>query len=137
MSLRRFDQLIEHIRRRFGAFPDRRIGKNKKYRMGDIALSAFSVFYTQCLSFLASQKTMQQNKGRSNAQTLFQIEQIPSDNHVRDTLDVVAPEELYPTYDAIFQGLHEAGVLNSFQTLGGTTPIALDGTWHFCSENIH
>ena len=64
--------------------------------MEDIAASAFSVFYTQCPSFLARQKTMQQNKGRSNAQTLFQIEKIPSDNHVRDMLDEVAPEELYP-----------------------------------------
>jgi hypothetical protein len=120
-----------------GAFHDRRTGKNKKYTMQDIALSAFSVFYTQCPSFLASQKAMQQNKGRSNAQTLFQIEEIPSDNHIRDTLDEVAPEELYPLYDEIFEGLRDRGVLMDFQTLGGTTPIALDGTWYFCSENIH
>ena len=54
MSLRRFDQLIGSIRQRLGAFHDRRTGKNKKYTMEDIALSAFSVFYTQCPSFLAS-----------------------------------------------------------------------------------
>jgi len=77
VSLRRFDQLIGCIRQRLGAFHDRRTGKNKKYTMEDIALSAFSVFYTQCPSFLASQSAMQQNKGRSNAQTLFQIAKIP------------------------------------------------------------
>ena len=77
MSLRRFDQLIGSIRQRLGAFHDRRTGKNKKYTMEDIALSAFSVFYTQCPSFLASQSAMQQNKGRSNAQTLFQIAKSP------------------------------------------------------------
>ena len=80
---------------------------------------------------------MQQNKGRSNAQTLFQIDKIPSDNHVRDTLDDVSPEELYPIYDEIFEGLRNSDVLCSFQTLGGTTPIALDGTWYFSSHNIH
>lgn len=137
MSLRRFDELIGSIRRRLGAFHDRRTGTNKKYTMEDIALSAFSIFYTQCPSFLASQKAMQQNKGRSNAQTLFQIEEIPSDNHVRDTLDEVAPEELYPLYDELFAGLRDQGVLTAFQTFGGTTPIALDGTWYFSSENIH
>jgi len=137
MSLRRFDQLISHIHQRLGAFHDRRTGKNKKYTMEDIALSAFSVFYTQCPSFLAGQKAMQQNKGRSNAQTLFQIEEIPSDNHVRDTLDEVPPEELYPIYDEIFEGLRNFGVLTAFQTIGGTTPIALDGTWYFSSQNIH
>jgi len=136
-SLRRFDQLIGSIRKHMGAFYDRRTGKNKKYAMEDIALSAFAVFYTQCPSFLASQKAMQENKGRSNAQTLFQVEQIPCDSHVRDTLDEVAPQELYPIYDEIFEALREAGTLTAFQTLGGTTPIALDGTWYFSSQEIH
>ncbi len=137
MSLRRFDQLIGSIRKRLGAFHDRRTGKNKKYTMEDIALSAFAVFYTQCPSFLAAQKAMEENKGQSNAQTLFQIENTPCDNHIRDTLDDVAPEELYPLYDEIFEGLREAGTLSAFQTLGGTTPIALDGTWYFSSQDIH
>ncbi len=78
MSLRRFDQLIGLIRKRMGAFHDRREGRNKKYTIRDIALSAFAVFYTQCASFLAAQKAMQRDRGKSNAQTLFQIEQIPS-----------------------------------------------------------
>jgi len=137
MSLQRFDQLIGSIRKRMGAFHDRREGRNKKYTMEDIALSAFAVFYTQCPSFLAAQKAMQEDRGKSNAQTLFQIEQIPCDNHIRATLDEVAPEELYPLYDEIFESLREHGVLTAYQALGGTTPIALDGTWYFSSENIH
>jgi len=137
MSLRRFDDLIGSIRHRFGSFHDRRTGKNKKYTMEDIGLSALAVFYTQCPSFLAAQKAMQENKGQSNAQTLFQIVDIPCDNHIRDTLDEVPPEELYPLYDEMFEGLRDAGTLSTFQTLGGTTPIALDGTWYFSSENIH
>jgi len=137
MSLRRFDQLIGSIRKRLGAFHDRRTGKNKKYTMEDIALSAFAVFYTQCPSFLAAQKAMEENKGQSNAQTLFQIENTPCDNHIRDTLDDVAPEELYPLYDEIFESLREQQVLTAFQTFGGTTPIALDGTWYFSSQDLH
>jgi hypothetical protein len=136
-SLRRFDDLIGSIRHRFGAFHDRRTGKNKKYTMEDIGLSAFAVFYTQCPSFLAAQKAMEENQGQSNAQTLFQIQEIPCDNHIRDTLDEVAPEELYPLYDEIFEGLREAGTLSAFRTFGGTTPIALDGTWYFSSETLH
>ena len=119
-----------------GAFHDRRTGQNRKYTMEDIALSAFAVFYTQCPSFLAGQNAMQENRCRSNAQTLFQIDKIPCDNHIRDTLDEVPPEELYPLYDEIFESLREQQVLATFQTLGGTTPIALDGTWYFSSENL-
>ncbi len=137
MSLRNFDQLIGCVRKRIAAFPDRRIGLNKKYTMADIGLSAFSVFYTQCPSFLAHQKVMQQNKGQSNAQTLFQIEEIPTDNHVRDVLDPVPPEELFPVYDEIYESLREQGVLKMYQGVQGTTGIALDGTWYSESEKIH
>ena len=137
MSLRPFEQLISRLRHRMAAFPDRRTGRNTKYTIEDIALSAFSVFYTQCPSFLAHQKAMQQNKGQSNAQTLFQIEEIPTDNHVRHTLDEVPPEELFPVYDEVYEALREQGVLAAFQGVGNTTAIALDGTWYFSSENIH
>ena len=67
MSLQRFDQLIGQLRQRFADFPDRRTGSNIQYSMEDIALGAFSVFFTQCPSFLAHQKAMEKNKGRSNA----------------------------------------------------------------------
>ena len=137
MSLRRFDQLIDRLRQRVAAFSDRRTGRNTKYTMEDISLSAFSVFYTQCPSFLSHQKVMQQNKGQSNAQTLFQIEEIPSDNHVRQMLDAVPPEELFPVYDEVYEALREQGVLATFRGVRNTTPIALDGTWYFSSENIH
>jgi len=139
MRLRRFDQLIGSIRKRMGAFPDRRTGRNKKYTMEDIGMSAFSVFYTQSPSFLAQQTAMRQNKGQSNAKTLFQIEEIPTDNHVRQTLDDVPPEHLFPLYDEIYEALREQGVLATFLSVGNTTPIALDGTWYFSSSsrNIH
>jgi len=66
--------------------------------MEDAALSAFSVFFTQSASFLAYQRTMEGNKGRSNAQTLFGIHQIPSDNHIRDLLDPVKSAFIFPCW---------------------------------------
>ena len=137
MSLRRFDELIGCLRQRVAAFHDRRTGENSKYTMEDIGLSAFSVFYTPCPSFLANPKAMQQNKGQSNAQTLFQIKPIPTDNPVRDTLDAVPPTELFPVYDEIYEALREQGVLASFRGIADTTPIALDGTWYFSSGKLH
>jgi hypothetical protein len=50
--------------------------------------------------------------GRSNCQTLFVMEQIPSDNHVRDMLDSVKPECFHPLF---------AHALEVFQTGGGLT----------------
>ena len=139
MSLQRFDQLIGQLRQRFADFPDRRTGSNIQYSMEDIALGAFSVFFTQCPSFLAHQKAMEKNKGRSNAQSLFQIDKIPTPEHIRDMLDPVEPKELFPVYDSVYEALKEQGLLDDFRGVDGTRLIALDGTWYFSSksENVH
>lgn len=139
MKLSRFDQLIQRLRSLAAGLPDRRTGSNIQYSMADIALSAFSVFFTQCPSFLAYQKAMQQNRGRSNAQSLFEIERIPTDNHIRHTLDPIEPHHLFELFDDIYEAYEEHGILDSMRALHQTQLIALDGTWYFSSqsENIH
>ena len=66
--------------------PDKRTGKNCQYTMSDIILGAFAIFFLQCPSFLARQKAMQQQRGRSNTTALFSMERTPCDNHIRDML---------------------------------------------------
>ena len=135
MSLKGFDQLVGQLRQCFADFPDRRTGTNIQYSMEDIGLSAFSVFFTQCPSFLAHQKAMEKNKGQSNAQSLFQIKKIPTSEHIRDMLDPVEPKELFPVYDSVYEALNEQGVLNAFRSVENTRLIALDGTWYFSSQS--
>ena len=135
--MKSFGCLVKKTRQCFTALTDTRQGKNTRYAMEDFATSAFSVFFTQSASFLAYQKTMQQKRGRSNAQTLFQIEEIPCENQIRDRLDGVAPEEIFPLYDEVLAALQEQGVLESYRGLEGTIPLALDGTWYHSSEKIH
>lgn len=135
--LKTWDEHLRHLRQVVGGFPDRRTGDNTTYSMEDIGLGAFSVFFTQSSSFLAHQKTMQKAKGQSNAQSLFHLEKIPSDNHIRQTLDTVPPEELFPCYDAVLESLRQANLLESWRAIHDTILIALDGTWYCSSKNIH
>ena len=135
MSLKRFDQLIDELRRTLAGLSDKRTGNNTQYSMETIGLSAFSVFFTQSPSFLAHQKTMEQNKGQSNAQTIFQIEKTPSDNHIRDMLDPVEPAAIYPVYDSVYKALGEQGILDTFRAVHDSRLIALDGTWYFSSQS--
>ena len=137
MSLRHFDQLVGELRRTLADLSDKRTGSNTQYSMETIGLSAFAVFFTQCPSFLAYQKAMEQNKGQSNAQTLFQIETTPSDNHIRDMLDPVEPQELFPVYDSIYEALGEQGIVDTFRSVHNTRLLALDGTWYHSSEKIN
>ena len=86
-----FDTIVGDFRQVLASLPDRRTGKNTRYGMEDAALSAFSVFFTQSPSFLAHQRMMSENQGRSNAQSLFGVHPLPSDNQIRDWLDPVTP----------------------------------------------
>lgn len=99
-------------------------------------MGAFAVFFTQSPSFLSHQTAMQKTRGANNAQTLFKIEKIPTDAHIRDTLDPVEPKYLFPVYDSIYEAFAEQGILDNFQGVNNTRLIALDGTWYFSSEKI-
>lgn len=135
MSLERFDSLVEELKRTLAGLPDKRTGENTQYSMETIGLSAFAVFFTQSPSFLAHQRAMEQNKSKSNAQTLFQIEKTPCDNHIRDMLDSVEPQEIYPVYDRVYEAFREQGILETFAAVHDTELIALDGTWYFSSQS--
>ena len=113
---------------------NKRTGDNTRYSMRDIALGAFSVFFTQSPSFLAHQTSLKMAKGKSNAETIFGIDQIPSDNHIRDILDEVPPDQVFPIYHEIFSAYEQNEILDSFRSFGGTLLLPLDGVWYFSSK---
>lgn len=133
----KFEMLLSFIRAAIDHFPDRRTGSNTSYSMHDIAMAAFSVFYTQNPSFLAHQKAMRQSKGKDNAQTLFGIQEIPCDNHIRDILDPVAPSYLSPVFDDVFGVLEKYDLLSPMLWYQDNLLIALDGTQYFSSKKIN
>jgi len=131
------DRLIKELKQIFAEFPDVRTGSNVQYEVADAGMGAFSVFFTQCASFLEYQEEMKRLKGRSNAENLFGMRDIPSDSHIRSLLDPVAPKYLYPMYRMVFERLEAAGVLETFRSHARSLLIALDGTEYFSSKKIH
>lgn len=129
--------LIQLIRATFDCLPDSRRASNAtKYQMSDAALSAFSVFFSQSPSFLDWQIRMQQAHGKNNANSIFGVHQIPSDAQVRNLLDPIPPETLFPLMAGIGDTLYDLGHLNSYRSVGNTLLVAFDGTDFFSSENI-
>lgn len=131
-----FEKLIGYLKYAFLILPDARQGFNKTYTMQDAALSAFSVFFMQCPSFLAYQKQMQITKGENNAASLFQADSIPSDNQIRNLLDSVDPSNLNHVYQNIFNQLHSTGLLAKYQCLNDTLLIAIDGVCYHSSSTV-
>ena len=131
------DSLLSVVRRCCEGFPDKRTGTNSQYTMADIGLAALSVFFTQSPSFLDHQRQLETGHGRSNCQTLFGISRIPTDNHIRDMLDPVAPDHLFPAFAAAVAALERSGGIRAFQRLGSHLLIALDGTEYHRSAKVH
>ena len=130
-------EITMRLRATFNQFPDiHKGGNNQTYEVCDAALSAFSVFFTQSPSFLDAQKRIEQGGGKSNAQTIFGIHKIPSDNQIRNLLEPVAPQQVYPMMANIGQSLYESGYLDHFRVLKDQLLIAIDGTDVFASEKI-
>lgn len=129
--------LIARIRTTFREFPDeRRGGNHQRYTVDDAALSAFSVFFTQSPSFLDYQRRMQRRLGRNNAQSLFGVHPIPSDNQIRNLLDPVPPETLFPVVAESGEGLYHGGYLQPFRSIFNTLLVAFDGTEYFAAQKL-
>jgi hypothetical protein len=119
------------------SLPEHRKGKNSTYMIRDAALGAFSVFFMQSPSFLAHQENMQRAAGHNNATSLFGLETLPSDNQIRNLLDPLEPEHLFPVFAQVCTRLAESGELQAFRSYRDHLLIILDGTQYFSSKEIH
>ena len=133
---------IAAMRQCCARLPDPRRGRNTRYRIADIGMAAFSVFFTQSPSFLAHQRMLEQSCGHSNCMTLFGMDGIPTDNHIRNILDTAAPEHFDDVFIDMVRDLEARGALRSlhrsrFGLDHPTTLIALDGSEYFSSHAIN
>jgi hypothetical protein len=129
--------MIKGLEEAFEGLPEHRRGKNNHYELADAGKGAFSVFFTQSPSFLAHQRDMKLRKGRSNAEKLFALREIASDNQIRNLLDPVMPGHLNRCYRRAFQALEETDILESRRSFANQVLVAIDGTEYFSSHKIH
>ena len=80
---------------------------------------------------------MRQAKGRSNADSLFGMGEIPCDNQIRTLLDPIEPAQLFPVFEGVYAALDRAEQLGSFRAFAGQLLMAFDGTEFFSSREIH
>ncbi|MGG6262866.1 ISNCY family transposase [Leptolyngbya sp. AN03gr2] len=108
-----------------------------RYKLSDVILGAFSVFFMQCESFLDHQRQMQSRRGKDNAQSLFGIAEIPSSVQIRNLLDGVAATGLFAVFFRVYAALMRGGYLQAYEQWNGHLLVAMDGTEYFKSQKIH
>jgi hypothetical protein len=132
----RLERLISCIKQSFSQFNDIRQGKNIQYDMVDAGMGAFSVFFTQSPSFLSFQQDMKQKKGQCNAESLFGMNHVPSENQIRALLDPVAPSKLAGVFREVYHRLDRGKVLNEYRSFGHNLLVVIDGTQYFSSQKL-
>jgi hypothetical protein len=131
-------QFFKDSQAAWAKLPDhRRPSPNTKYALSDAVNSAMSMFFMQSQSWLAYHQAMSGKKrGKQNLQTLFEVEQTPSDNQIRNLLDPLKPEEFAPQYEWVWRELSRLGGLDMYRTSLNTRLLALDGMVYHSSTEI-
>jgi len=132
----RVSKLINGLEEALEKVPEYREGKNIRYELVDAGMAAFAVFFVQSPSFLAAQREMKGRKGRSNAEKLFGLREIPSDNQIRNLLDPLEPSWVGGEYWRLLQAMEEGKLLDKFRSYEGQLLVLLDGTEYFSSKKI-
>ena len=112
--------------------PDHRCG-DADISLTDALMSAFAMFSLKSPSLLAFDK----ERAEGNLETIYGIERVPCDTHMREILDPVSPESLRPLFKSVFRQLQRGKALEAMVFLDGHYLLALDGTGYFSSKTIH
>src|SRR2546425_5638867 len=126
------DALFHLVRSGFATIPDPRCDDGD-ISLTDALMSAFAMFSLKAPSLLAFDK----ERAEGNLHTIYGIERVPCDTHMREILDPVSPKWLRPVFTSVFRQLQRGKALEEMMFLDGHYLLALDGTEYFSSKTIH
>jgi hypothetical protein len=126
------DALFRLVQSGFASLPDYRVGETE-IALADALMSAFAMFSLKAPSLLAFDK----ERAEGNLHTIYGIERVPCDTHMRAILDPVSPKLFRPLFKSIFRQLQRGKALEAMTFLDGHYLLALDGRGYFSSQTIH
>src|SRR2546422_1325051 len=126
------DALFRLVRSSLANIADYRYG-DAESSLTDALMSAFAMFSLKAPSLL----TFDKQRAEGNLGTVYGIERVPCDTHMRERLDPVSPESLRPVFKSVFRQLQRGKALEPMEFLDGHYLLALDGTGYFSSQTIH
>jgi hypothetical protein len=132
-----FTGLRKALSKRFSRLHDHRDSEVVEHRMHDIFMSAFAMMYFQDASFLEFERRLQSSKHGNNLNTMFAVESIPSDTHVRDVMDEVDSSDVEPLFETFFRLLQRGKQLEGYRVFDRYYLCTVDGSEYFSSEKVH
>src|SRR4030095_4776109 len=137
------EAIIKLLQTTFRAVADGRVAEQCRYELADTLLSGFAMMFFQHPSRLQFQRAMAKKRRRCNLQTIFGVQEIPSDTQMREILDGVEPETLRDVLPQLWEKVRRVGWGGRFTTTLPSGPhqgpyytIALDGSEYFRSTQV-
>jgi hypothetical protein len=126
------DALFHLVRCGFASLPEPRLD-DPAIAFTDALMSAFALFSLKAPALLAFDK----ERAEGNWATIYGIERVPCDTHLRAILDPVSPKVLRPVFKSVFRQLQRGKALEAMMFLDGHSLLALDGTESLSSRTMH
>src|SRR5467141_565097 len=126
------DALFRLLQNGFDTLPDHR-SSDAEISLTDALMAAFAKFSLKSPSLLAFDK----ERAEGNLETIYGIERVPCDTHMREILEPISPESPRPLFKSVFRQLQRGKALASMTFLDDYYLLALDGTGYFSSKTIH
>jgi hypothetical protein len=102
------EALFRLVHSAFASLPDDRVG-DVEIALPDALMSAFAIFYLKYTSLLAFDK----EHAEGNLHTIYGIERVPCDTHMRAILDPVSPKSLRPVFKSVLRQLQRGKALEA------------------------
>ena len=117
--------------------PDERRADRIQQGLRDFYLSAFALFYLQDPSLLEFQRRLEEQLQRNNLRSVFGIEAIPSDTHLREILDWQEESRLEGVFRTYLGRMQRSKQLERYQYLDQGYLVTVDASEYFNSEKVH
>jgi len=127
------DALFSSVRDEFGKVDDHR-APNSTFSLCDALMSGFAVFSLKSPSLLAFEDRRLSDD--PNLQSVYGIENVPSDSQMRAILDPIDPEKLRRPFKEIFSKIQRGKGLEQLAFLDGHYLLSGDGTGFFYSTKL-
>ena len=117
---------------------DSRVLGRCTFSMTDTLTSALAMFQLKSPSLLQFDEGCRDNEAtEGNLQTLYHIQNVPSDTQARSIVDEVNPRELRDIFVTLVNQVKSSKGLHKFVFYKKKYLIAVDGTGYFSSHSVH
>ena len=106
--------------------PERPEHSASRYTNRDAVNGAFGAFFFQFPSLLRYMREMRDEEKRDNAQSLFDVSGIPSDNQIRNIVDGIDPSAIGRVFNDTLTATRQSGLIDEYRVLDKGVLLALE-----------